>query len=205
MTPLIFQPTIAALVFWIVYVLWFGLEMAGTLDKARLGASLQSSVAEGENRDQGSRQFLVALIVIGMVAGFNLARNVPAAAIPWHPIAVFWLGIVLMLGGIVFRQMAIRTLGKYFTFTVRVRAEQPVVDFGPYRWVRHPSYTGSLLTMIGIGLALLNWASLLCIVVFAGAGFAKRIAVEERALSGALGEPYRAYMRRTWRLLPFVF
>ena len=110
-----------------------------------------------------------------------------------------------MLAGIVLRQWSIRTLGRYFTFTVRVREEQPVVDFGPYKWVRHPSYSGALLTMTGVGMALSNWASLALILLFAAIGFAYRIPVEERALSEALGEPYLVYMRRTRRLIPFVF
>jgi protein-S-isoprenylcysteine O-methyltransferase Ste14 len=146
----------------------------------------------------------MVFLFMGMIAGFSAASCAPAA-IHAHRAAIFWTGIALMIGGIVLRQTAIRTLGKYFTFTVRVRQEQPVVDFGPYRWIRHPSYTGALLTMAGVGLALTNWASLVLILLAGAVGYTYRISVEERALSETLGEPYAAYMRRTWRLIPFIF
>ena len=74
---------------------------------------------------------------------------------------------------------------------------------GPYRWVRHPSYTGSLLTIAGVLLCLVNVASLFALIIPL-AGYAYRIRVEEDALVRSLGEPYRAYMRRTRRLIPFV-
>src|SRR5580704_14582736 len=75
----------------------------------------------------------------------------------------------------------------------------------PYRYIRHPSYSGGLITLAGLGLALGNWAGLLTLLACTGAGYGYRIFVEEAALVAALGEPYREYMRRTRRLIPFVF
>jgi len=68
-----------------------------------------------------------------------------------------------------------------------------VVDSGPYRFVRHPSYSGGLLALAGVGVALGNWLSIL-----AGAGepllaILIRVAVEEARLGRALGEDYRSY------------
>jgi protein-S-isoprenylcysteine O-methyltransferase Ste14 len=88
---------------------------------------------------------------------------------------------------------------------LRVVDEQTVVDRGPYRWVRHPSYTGLLLTLVGLGLALGNWLSVLTLVVLPVAGLVVRIRVEERALLGALGEPYREYAGRHRRLVPGIW
>jgi protein-S-isoprenylcysteine O-methyltransferase Ste14 len=62
-----------------------------------------------------------------------------------------------MAVGIAIRQWAVMVLGRYFTTNVRVHPGQTVVEEGPYRWVRHPSYTGMLITFVGIGLALWNW------------------------------------------------
>lgn len=72
-------------------------------------------------------------------------------------------------------------------------AGQTVIDRGPYRWVRHPSYTGLLLTLAGAGVAFGNWLSILALIILSALGLAIRIRVEERALLAALGEPYRAY------------
>jgi protein-S-isoprenylcysteine O-methyltransferase Ste14 len=98
-----------------------------------------------------------------------------------------------------------RVLGRFFTYNVAVHAGQTVVEAGPYRYIRHPSYTGALITLVGVGLALGNWAALLAILVCTGIAYAYRISVEESALVAALGEPYKEYMRRTRRLVPFLF
>jgi protein-S-isoprenylcysteine O-methyltransferase Ste14 len=87
--------------------------------------------------------------------------------------------------------------------TIRVHAGQTVIEVGPYRYIRHPSYTGALITLVG--LALGNWAGLLALLDCMGAAYAYRISVEEAALVAALGEPYKEYMRRTRRLVPFLF
>ena len=109
-----------------------------------------------------------------------------------------------MWAGIAFRYYAMRVLGRYFTFQVDVHSGQTVIEAGPYRYVRHPSYTGALITVLGLGLTLGNWAGLLALVTCVGIGYAYRIHVEEAALVAALGEPYKEYMGRTQRLVPFV-
>jgi protein-S-isoprenylcysteine O-methyltransferase Ste14 len=78
---------------------------------------------------------------------------------------------------------------------------QSVVEAGPYRFVRHPSYTGMLLTLLGVLLCSTNWLALASFLI-ALPGLAYRIKVEEGALIGALGEPYRRYMGRTRRIVP---
>ena len=93
----------------------------------------------------------------------------------------------------------------FFTTTVAVAAEQTVIEAGPYRLVRHPSYTGFLITLLGFGLSLTNnWLSVLVIMGGALLGFSYRIYVEERVLQEHLGQRYQEYMRRTKRLIPFV-
>src|SRR5579871_4039046 len=96
------------------------------------------------------------------------------------------------------------TLGRYFTFDVAVRAGQPVVQSGPYRFVRHPAYSGTLLSLFGIGVELANVASIVVILAGTLLGLLYRVRVEEKALIEALGQPYVDYMRHTKRFIPFV-
>ncbi len=103
------------------------------------------------------------------------------------------------------RWWAILTLGRYFTFDVAVRASQPVVQSGPYRLIRHPAYSGTLLVLLGIGLALANWASIAAILAGVLIGLRYRVRVEEQALIDGLGQPYVDYMRHTKRFVPFIF
>jgi protein-S-isoprenylcysteine O-methyltransferase Ste14 len=88
---------------------------------------------------------------------------------------------------------------------VRIRAGQTVVDSGPYRRLRHPSYTGLLLVCIGVGLALGNAAALACAILIPLCGIVARIRTEERVLLRELGEPYRLFAEERARLIPGVW
>jgi protein-S-isoprenylcysteine O-methyltransferase Ste14 len=109
-----------------------------------------------------------------------------------------------MVLGIVIRQWAIAVLGRFFSRTVRVREDQTVVETGPYRYVRHPSYTGTLIFFVGFGLALQSWGAVLVLLPIFAVAYGYRIHVEEKLLIAELGEPYVSYTRRTKRLIPFV-
>ena len=156
---------------------------------------------QGSSADRGSFAFVYVTTAAGVVGAFLLAR--------WHGAAIrdvrwplFVLGVVLMTVGIAVRQWAVAQLGRFFTVDVRVHAGQAVVDTGPYRWVRHPSYTGLLITFAGIGLSLGNWAALSAALVLPTVGLLVRIRVEERALLEGLGEPYRRFATGRARLFP---
>jgi protein-S-isoprenylcysteine O-methyltransferase Ste14 len=120
------------------------------------------------------------------------------------PEAFFYLGIVLMLGGIAFRQWAIWVLGRFFSTTVRILSDHRMVTNGPYHIIRHPTYTGSLLTLVGLGLASRTWGGTLVIVVLFGLVYNYRISVEEKALRAEFGQEYISYARKTKRLIPFL-
>lgn len=156
-------------------------------------------------KDRGSYYVLIVAIVAGGFVGFLLAIIWTGAAIPLFRPQVTSVGIALTVLGGVLRFWAMFTLGRYFTFDVAVRAGQPVVQSGPYRFVRHPAYSGTLLSLLGIGLALANWASIVAIMVGTLAGLLYRVRVEEKALVEALGQPYLDYMRHTTRFIPFVY
>ncbi|GHO59542.1 hypothetical protein KSB_80170 [Ktedonobacter robiniae] len=148
---------------------------------------------------------LLCLIMSGLLLGILLALKIPATAITSAPNIFFWLGIVLMYTGMILRLYAIQVLGRSFTTSVAIAPEQTVIETGPYRLIRHPSYTGILITLLGLGLSLTNnWLSLLVIMGCALIGFSYRIRVEEHVLQEHLGQRYQEYMRRTKRLIPFV-
>ena len=178
-----------------VVVLWAASEVViGITRAAPLGLRRQ---------DRFSGQALIGCLVVALWAGYFLGRAVPGAAITEGRDLVFGLGITLALAGIALRWYAVLVLGRFFTTRVMTTPDQTVVQKGPYRLIRHPSYTGLLLTALGLLLCSTNWLSLACFVI-ALPGFAYRIQVEESALTAALGDAYRDYMRHTKRLVPFV-
>ncbi len=77
-----------------------------------------------------------------------------------------------------------------------------MVRSGPYRLLRHPSYTGLLLALLGLGLALQTWLGLLALIVLPLIGVLLRIRVEESVLTEALGQDYVSYAAETQRLIP---
>ena len=197
MRPLPYGNNLDTLVFWIAFAIWAVPEWIGGL--------FQRASGRAQVQDRGSYAVLMLGLWIGVALNFWLPLVFPGATIVWHRTLLFSLGIVLMLLGVVLRWYAIRVLGRYFTRDVAVRPDQPVVQAGPYRYVRHPAYSGSLLTMLGLGLTMTNWAALIALMVCVLLGYTYRVGVEERALREKLGPPYVEYMRRTRRFIPFVF
>jgi protein-S-isoprenylcysteine O-methyltransferase Ste14 len=146
-----------------------------------------------------------SLLLIGsLLIGTLLAFRIPTTTITFGRQAYFWLGILLINAGIVLRLYAIKMLGSYFTTRVAVAPGQTVITYGPYRYIRHPSYSGLLMILLGYGFCLTNWVSVLIIMGCALVGLGYRIRVEERVLQEQLGQPYKDYMRHTKRLIPFV-
>jgi protein-S-isoprenylcysteine O-methyltransferase Ste14 len=183
-------------VFWVTFGLWQGAELILNA-KRRCG-----SPAGGH--DRGSFRLLVLSIGMAFSLDFASVFLLPSAAIASAARTMFVVGICFVLAGTALRWSAVVTLGRYFTVEVAAQASQPVIDVGPYHLIRHPAYTGVLLALIGFALALGNWAGLLAMLVLPAIAFGYRIAVEETALRATLGEPYARYMRRTWRLIPYL-
>jgi protein-S-isoprenylcysteine O-methyltransferase Ste14 len=143
-----------------------------------------------------------AWIVAFFVAG-RISRHLdPAAAIGSGYLVA---ALILILTGLALRIWAIMVLGSAFRTSVEVKDGQHVVDTGPYRWIRHPSYTGILLISVGAGLSYGNWIAPVILLLIPLAAIAWRISVEEAALTRALGERYAAYRHRTNRLVPRVW
>jgi len=195
--PFISQPAqLIALV--VTLLIWRVVESILDLRTAR---RLRSGA---QRHDRGSRLAVFCAVLLGLLLGIFVVYQAPAATLGTGRAVAFWLGILFMYGGIALRLFAVITLGAYFTTAVATVREQQVVMRGPYRYIRHPSYTGFLLILVGFGLCFGNWLSPVVMVGVALIGFSYRIRVEERILQEQLGQPYRIYMRHTKRLIPYV-
>ena len=140
-----------------------------------------------------------AIVAAVALASWRIGPRLPGG-VPWGV-----LGAGVWTAGAALRWWAIWHLGRFFTVDVAVSAEQRVVDDGPYRLVRHPSYTGLWLEAIGLGLALGNLLGFLVLVIPILLVLLRRIRIEETVLRANLGEPYTRYMRRTKKLVPLVY
>jgi protein-S-isoprenylcysteine O-methyltransferase len=159
----------------------------------------------GAAEDHGTQAVLIASVWAGLWLAIAAAWRLPHLRLPGPRGIGTASGCALVVGGILLRLWAIRTLGRSFRFVVAVPEDRRLVDRGPYRLLRHPAYAGTLVTCLGIGVMLWNAASLLFALAPALAGHVRRIAVEEAVLRRELGERYAAYAARTWRLVPWVW
>ena len=181
----------------IISLLWLFSEIVGgkVIPRLRGGGTVK---ARG---DRGSSLIIWLSIFVSIAIASLFGTN----GVTLLPEAFFYLGIVLMLAGIALRQWAIFVLGRFFSTTVRILSDHRIVTSGPYRVIRHPSYTGALLTLVGLGLGSRTWAGTLIIVVLFGLVYNYRISIEEKAMRAEFGQEYVDYAKKTKRLIPFLF
>jgi protein-S-isoprenylcysteine O-methyltransferase len=140
------------------------------------------------------------LELVGMILGFAGIGQIQR----WTT-ASGGIGLSFLIMGILIRANAIRGLGKYFTGTVQIKDDHVLVRSGPYKYIRHPAYTGALLAHLGLGLSFSNWFALgLGSIPFIAVAL-YRMRVEERALAEAFGSEYVAYSQTSKRLIPGVY
>lgn len=167
-------------------------------------ARLKHSDTAGTKQDKSSLRILWSTIILAITSGYLLALF-RVGTIPAGSYYAAISGLVLIVVGLVIRWIAILTLWKYFTVDVSIVNEHKLVNTGLYKLVRHPAYTGSLLSFLGLGLVFSNWLALLVIFVPITVAFVYRIKVEERALVAFFGDQYMRYCAMTKRLIPGIY
>jgi len=192
----VFASGLGLVLFDTAYFVWIVSELFGAV----LVPRLRGRGATRVRRDRGSG----ALIIFTVFISIGLALSFGYAGVVVLPDWVYYPGIFLMLLGVLVRQWAIAVLGRFFSLTVRVATDHRVVTRGPYRLVRHPSYTGVLITFIGLGLAVQSLGGLLVLLGVFSLCYGYRIRVEEKTLLSELGQDYASYMKRTKRLIPYL-
>jgi protein-S-isoprenylcysteine O-methyltransferase len=172
---------------------------------SELGLSIfKRSGTNSRDTDRRSLRLLWTVILCSVAGAVVAVRGWPQARSDLLS-RLYPVGVALFAVGLALRWYAILYLGRYFTVDVAIAADHRVIDTGPYRHIRHPSYAGALLAFAGYGICLGNWASLALVTVPIAWAFLRRIEVEEAALNGALGSAYAKYLGRSKRLVPFVY
>jgi protein-S-isoprenylcysteine O-methyltransferase Ste14 len=182
------SPWVCFLAALIIYVTQPPLRLSDALSARADGKSVLAIILAG----------LIVSIVPVMQFGFREVLRPPPLS-SWVV-----LGTLVVAAGTGLRVWAISVLGRYFTAVVAVQEAQTVVQSGPYRLIRHPSYTGALLAALGGAAvcessagAVLSLGLLLPVYLY-------RISREELHLRAKLGDAYEGYTRRTQRLIPWL-
>jgi len=182
--------------FWIVWFIWFSSEIL-------LNSLLRSDARDRKKQDKGSLRFIWIMIGIANTLGVIVANFVrfPISTSLQLP----YVGLIVIIIGMMIRFYAIWTLGRFFTVDVTIRENHIIKQDGLYRIIRHPSYLGSLISFIGFGLSLNNWLSLIIVIVLVTISFIKRITIEEQTLIDQFGSDYLDYKKSTYRLIPWIY
>lgn len=185
-----------AWIFITIYILWISSEVF-------LSASRRSEKSDSGNTDKGSLKLIWIIIVIANALAYYVSSRVrlPISSNP----AIGFAGLGLILIGMILRFSSIASLGKFFTVNVAILDDHKLKQDGLYKYVRHPSYSAALLSFIGYGVSLNNWLSVAIVTAAALTVFLVRIKVEELALTNHFGAEYIDYMKKTKRLIPFVY
>lgn len=159
------------------------------------------------SRDRGTKWLLyLNFIVCIFISFYNVSKKafdfIRMMKLPGFCIE---LGIGLMLLGIVIRVSAVLTLRKAFTLNVQVTSRQKLITLGLYQKIRHPAYTGNILSLVGVALALRNLLSVITVFCCCIICYQIRITVEETVLENRFGDEYTSYKHNTYKLFPFVF
>ena len=152
--------------------------------------------------DRGTYPIIALGVVTSLVADLVGFLTSIGGFLPWATIGI---GIVIAGVGLGVRSWALRTLGRFFTMPITIAADHRIVRDGPYRWIRHPSYTGGFLTALGLAITIGSVFGVVLTFLACTAVYVYRIRLEEAALVSRFGEEYRAYAATTSRLLPKVY
>jgi protein-S-isoprenylcysteine O-methyltransferase Ste14 len=183
-------------IFFFICVLWVVSEI--------LLLIFRRSKENNSNKDSGSLKTLNFMIYISITAGVYISFTHFGHIYNYHYF-LFLAGLVLIILGLIVRWTAIITLRRYFTVNVAIQTDHKIIQSGLYKYIRHPSYSGMLLSFLGLGISLSNWVSL-CIILFPIIfAVTKRIQIEEQALRESFGKEYPDYSNSTRKLIPWLY
>jgi protein-S-isoprenylcysteine O-methyltransferase Ste14 len=180
--------------------LWLGSEITIT----RRGKGLVKEERRGKATNALILSVSMASIVVATFVGF-LAKFMDIRWL-YSPVSLISdIGLGLIVVGVVIRCAAVLTLRENFTVDVAIVENHTLVKTGIFRLIRHPSYLGALLCLLGLGISYVNWLSIIILIIPNCFTIFIRMNEEEKVLVERFGDEYRKYMTDTKRLIPFVY
>ena len=183
-------------IYQLIYLFWF-------LSEIILNRLVRSGKTDKKSTDKNTEIYLWVTIIVSITISVFISLNYTLPILLNGQLAL--IGTIIIIIGIIIRFIAIKQLGRFFTVNVTIRDEHKLIQSGFYKYLRHPSYTGSLLSFFGFGLSLNNWLSLVIVFLPILFAFIYRMNIEENVLSEQFGKQYQEYISKTKRIIPFVY
>ncbi len=178
------------------YVIWI-------LSEVILNRRFRSGKTDKKSVDKNSEGLIWLFIVVAMTASVFISKSYSFPIFTNEQLE--FTGPVLIITGIAIRFIAIKQLGRFFTVDVTIRKDHQLMQSGFYNVIRHPSYSGSLLSFFGFGLTLNNWLGLAVVFLTVLFAFIHRMNIEEKVLMDQFGSRYAEYVKKTKRIFPFIY
>ena len=164
----------------------------------------EGHIGAGVKEDRSNRWVIAALGVLSVIDAYLPAYTDRIDFLTFGGEGVRWVGFLLYSVGGVLRLAPVFVLGRRFSGLVAIQPEHRLVTSGLYGIIRHPSYLGLFVSVLGWGLAFRSGVGV-AIAVMMLVVLLARIEAEERLLGETFGAEYDAYRARTWRLVPYVY
>ena len=150
--------------------------------------------------------YIVTFLSISMAIYFSQASHIYGIHLTKSAQTyAYYLAVILIVGGILVRGTAILTLKQQFSVNLTIIDNHKLIDNGIYHYLRHPSYSGALLSFLGLCITFLNWLSLIIVFFSVLAVYLYRIGVEEKMLINHFGNEYVNYSHKTKRIIPYIY
>lgn len=192
-----FQEALSCQIFNLLFFIWVVME---TVILIRTGWRSFRSEVHKEIKDAGSYLMVLSGNWISVILSIICMSKTKVMM----PFVVGWIGIALLAFGLGLRIIAFWILRRYFTVTVTTSMKQTLIQKGPYKFVRHPAYSGSICIVVGIALALRTSIGLMGTMLLVLLVYSYRISIEEKALRERFGSEYLQYSKHTGRILPRI-
>lgn len=154
-----------------------------------------------KKKDEGSCFVLVAGCISSILADVFFRQYI---GLPL-PVLFFWIGCIVTVSGIVIRVYSVFTLKRAFTVSVQVKIDQIIIKKGPYKYIRHPAYSGSIISLLGIALCFRSIFGIIAALIITKIIYGYRIGLEEKLLENNFGADYEEYEKATWRIMPYIW
>lgn len=192
-------PIVANAVFLLGIVGWFAIRYPFQRRAKRLG------VARSVGGTQDRALLLIAAAGQFLFPAFYAVTGIPAFADYAFSAAQAWAGAVVLVAALMLFRLTHKQLGKNWSISLELRETQTLVTDGLYGYVRHPMYSSFILFAAAQALLLQNWIAGPIGIVAIAILFFLRVPREEQMMIETFGQAYRDYMRRTARIVPWVY
>jgi protein-S-isoprenylcysteine O-methyltransferase Ste14 len=165
----------------------------------------RSRQSGGRNNTERHSEYAIWLVILLGVFVALYFKQKHLAPLPLEREIRLIFGAIIFVFGLGVRVYAIKYLGRFFSSRVEIQQAHKLITSGPYRYVRHPSYTGLLIGFTGAGVAMGDLLSLLFVLIPSSWVFIKRIKLEEALLLQHFGDEFEMYKKQSKKLIPGFF